>query len=85
MILKFKYGFIFEDFTYGWYEQELYRLPSTSADKKTYGLKKLTSILVGNKVGYRIKRQKFTIEQLKGKTIFIDKEYQVINDSVDIP
>lgn len=85
MILKFNYGFIFEDFTYGWNQQDLYRLPSTSADKKTYGLKKLTPILVGNNVGYRIKRQKFTIEQLKEKTIFIEKEYQVINDTTDMP
>jgi hypothetical protein len=33
----------------------------------------------------RIKQQKFSLKQLKDRTIFIDKEYQVIGDSVDIP
>jgi hypothetical protein len=84
MILKFKYGFEYEGFLYGWNNKELYRLPSTSGNK-SYGLKKLDSIVVGNSVGYRIKQQKFSINQLKNRTIFIDKEYQVIKNEVDIP
>ena len=84
MILKFKYGFEYNDFLYGWNNKELYRLPSKSGNK-SYGLKKLDSIVVGNSIGYRIKQQKFSLKQLKDRTIFIDKEYQVIGDSVDIP
>lgn len=84
MILKFKYGFEYNGFLYGWYEKELYRLPSTSGNKK-FGLKKLESIVIGNSIGYRIKRDKLTINQLKEKTIFIDKEIQVITENVDIP
>ncbi len=45
MILKFKYGFEYNDFLYGWNNKELYRLPSKSGNK-SYGLKKLDSIVV---------------------------------------
>jgi hypothetical protein len=84
MIIKFKYGFEYDGFLYGWNNKDLYRLPSTSGNK-SYGLKKLDAIVVGNGIGYRIKKQKLSLKQLKDKTIFIDKEYQVINDTVDIP
>ena len=84
MILKFKYGFEYDGFLYGWNNKDLYRLSSKSGNK-SYGLKKLDSIVVGNSTGYRIKKQKFSLNQLKERTIFIDKEYQVIGDSVDIP
>jgi hypothetical protein len=84
MILKFKYGFEYDGFLYGWNNKDLYRLPSVSGNK-SYGLKKLESIIVGNGVGYRIKTKKLSVNQLKQLTIFIDKEYQVITDSVDIP
>lgn len=83
MIIKFDYGFIHEDFIFGWNKEELYRLPSTSGNK-TYGLKKLNQIMVGVKVGYRIKKEKYTIQQLKDRTIFMEKEFQII-DSPDIP
>ena len=84
MIIKFKYGFEYDGFLYGWNNKDLYRLPSTSGNK-SYGLKKLDAIVVGNGIWYRIKKQKLSLKQLKDKTIFIDKEYQVINDTVDIP
>jgi hypothetical protein len=83
MILNFKYGFEHEGFLYGWNNKELYRLPSKSGNKN-YGLKKINSIIVGNQVGYRIKREKFSVNQLKEKTILINKEYQVIKDN-DLP
>lgn len=84
MIINFKYGFEYDGFLYGWNNKDLYRLPSKSGNK-SYGLKKLDSIIVGNGVGYRIKKQKLSIKQLKEMTIFIDKEYQIIKDNVDMP
>ncbi len=84
MTIQFKYGFIYDGFMYGWHKKELYRLPSTSGNK-SYGIKKLSTILVGTKVGYRIKRQKFTVEQLKQKSTEINKEFELITDTIDLP
>lgn len=83
-IINFKYGFQHENFIYGWHKKELYRLPSLSGNR-SYGLKKLDIIKVGNLLGYRIKGQKFSINQLKDKTVFINKNYTIITDTVDIP
>lgn len=81
--MKFKYGFWHKDFLYGWYQQELYRLPSNNGNKN-YGLKKLNPIKVGNKSGYRVKRDKLTIDQLEEKTIVINQEISKIEDK-DLP
>ena len=83
MLLKFKYGFEYLGFQYGWLNKELYRLPSTSGNYH-YGLKKLNIIKVGNKKGYRIKKQKLTIEQIKERTVLIKTEIIVVKDK-DIP
>lgn len=83
MVLKFKYGFEYLGFQYGWLNKELYRLPSTSGNYH-YGLKKLNIIKVGNKKGYRIKRDRMTIEQLKVRTTLIEREVAIIKDK-DIP
>jgi len=84
MILIFKYGFEFNGFLFGWNSKELYRLPSVSGVKH-YGLKKLPQITVGNKIGYRIKREKFTIDQLKYKTQLIKPiEINILKDK-DLP
>ena len=83
MIIRFKYGFFYKDFLYGWHQKELYRLPSNSGNKK-YGLKKLNVIQIGNKTGYRIKRDKLTINQLEQKTIVINQEISQIKDQ-DVP
>ena len=82
--MRFKYGFDWGGFQYGWKNHELYRLPSTSGSK-SYGLKKLSLIKVGNVDGYHIKRQKFTVQQLKDKTTSIEKEYDIIKDTKDVP
>jgi len=84
MILNFKYGFNHDGFLYGWQNQELYRLPSTSGNK-SYGLKKLSLIPVGNVEGYRIKRQKFSIQQLLDRTDTINVKIKVIKDSIHLP
>ena len=83
MIINFEYGLIHKGFEYGWYKKDLYRLPSTS-NNKNYGFKKLASITIGNGVGYRLKRDKFTTGQLREKTIIINKKISIIK-SDDCP
>lgn len=63
MLIEFKYGFEYRGFLYAWYRKELYRLPSLSVNKRKYGIKKLNIIKVGNKKGYRIKRDMLSITQ----------------------
>ena len=75
MTLTFRYGFEHKGFVYGWCKKELYRLPSESC-LKTFCLKKLNKIMIGNKEGYRVKRDKFTIEQLQAKTELFNKYYE---------
>ena len=81
MILRFKYGFDYKGIPYGWLKGKLYRLPYNSKDKRSYPLKELESILIGNKVGYRVGRDKKTIEQLEVLTNRINFEYNKIVDS----
>jgi hypothetical protein len=86
MTIRFKYGFEYGGFLYGWKNHDLYRLPSTSGNK-LYGLKKLSLITVGNGSGYHIKRQKFSITQLRDRTTeFAEiKTIKIINDTKDLP
>ncbi|MBK7362770.1 MAG: hypothetical protein IPJ01_10780 [Micavibrio sp.] len=84
MILNFKYGFSYDGFLYGWQNKKLYRLPSTSGNK-SYGLKELSLIPVGNGEGYRIKRQKFSVQQLLDRSDVIDVKIKVIKDSIHLP
>lgn len=84
MNIIFKYGFEYDGFLYGWNKKELYRLPSKSGNK-SYGLKKLDKINVGNTFGYRLKGAKLSIYQLKQLTTEINIEIPVIEDCVDIP
>ena len=84
MIISFKYGFEHDDFIFGWHKKELYRLPILVKGRK-YGLKKLSLINVGRQQGYRVKRQKLSIEQLRQKTIFINRQVEVIQGVPDMP
>lgn len=84
MVLVFKYGFEFDGFLYGWNNKDLYRLPSNSGNK-FYGIKKLDVIKVGSGLGYRIKREKLSINQIKLLTVAIDKEYEILEDKIHIP
>jgi len=85
MNLIFKYGFQYDGFLYGWNKKELYRLPSKSGNK-SYGLKKLEQIKVGNSSGYRLKGAKLSIFQLKQLTAEIEEmTFQLLDDCVDIP
>jgi hypothetical protein len=72
MIITFKYGIEHEGFYYGWFAKELYRLPSTSG-RYTYGIRKLKQIIVGNQLGYRLKKDKFSMKQLYDRTVLIPK------------
>lgn len=84
MIITFKYGIEHEGFYYGWFAKELYRLPSTSG-RYTYGLRKLNQIIVGNQMGYRLKKDKFSMKQLYDRTMLIPKVEINIIKSKDIP
>ena len=59
----FKYGFNVNNMRYGWYKNKLYRLPS-NIKLRNYSFKELKEILIGNKIGYRLMKKKFTVEQL---------------------
>lgn len=77
MIRIYRYGFKYKNFTFGWFKKNLYRLPSES-NLKFYPLKKLNIIDIGNKKGYRIVRDKKTIEQLQEMTEVINYKH-IIN------
>ncbi|QQV91498.1 hypothetical protein M1M25_gp063 [Tenacibaculum phage Gundel_1] len=64
MVIKFKYGFEYKNFLYGWNKKELYRLPII-VHKRSYPLKKLNSIKINSHKGYRIVKDKKTIKQLQ--------------------
>ena len=80
----FKYGFEIDGMKYSWFKKELYRLPST-INLRSYQFKKLPEILIGNKIGYRLMRKKYTIEQLKIVTIPILEVKIIENYHNDLP
>lgn len=77
MIIKYKYGFSYKEFLFGWKDKELFRLP-TVKKLRAYPLRKLDKILIGNNDGYRIVRDRKTIKQLMEITEIINHNY-VIN------
>lgn len=83
MVMNFKYGFEEKGFIFGWKDKELYRLSSIRRGRH-YPLKKLKKIIVGNQAGYNINRKKQSINQLLDKTVLINKQVAVVQDS-DVP
>lgn len=79
MIQNFKYGFEYKGFNFGWKDKKLFRLPTTTKDLRSYPLKELPIIEIGKKKnkGYRIVRDKKTIEQLMEITEVIDYKYEI--------
>ena len=73
-MIVIKYGVSHNNITYGWFEKELYRLP-IKIGLRYFGLKKLKLIPIGNKFGYKLSQKKFTIEQLKEKTVLLEKVF----------
>jgi hypothetical protein len=72
MIIKFSHGFEYKGVRYGWYENELYRLPYTSESGKVYAdLKKIEPKYIGKQkstIGYRCQRDWLTQNRIKGLT-----------------
>lgn len=85
MAIQFTIGFKHKGLQYGWKDGELYRLPSMKSGK-TYQIKKLSLIKVGNKQGYRCMRDKLTLEQLahKSKPINVKVELKKHKDLPDL-
>lgn len=85
-ILKFKYGFEYKGFEYGWLLEELWRLPSKSGSR-LYPLKKLKKVKGARKgfVGYRLKQDLVSMAQLQSLTKTINKEFEFIRKSKDTP
>lgn len=71
MVRNYKYGFEYRGFTFGWFKKELYRLPSI-VHLRSYPIRKLNKIKVGNKDGYRVVRDRLTVDQLMEMTEVID-------------
>ena len=82
-MIDFKYGFEHKGFVFGWHQKQLYRLPS--ANGKCYPLKKLNEIKVGKQIGYRIRRDKFSLRQLQAKTILIYRNIFIAEKNNDLP
>jgi hypothetical protein len=85
MIWNFKYGFEYKGFNFGWKDKKLFRLPSEK-NLRNYPLKELKLIKIGNKEGYRVVRDKKTINQLMEITETINFKY-IVNGKkhVDCP
>lgn len=83
MITKVTYGIEANGLIYGWINKELYRLP-VAKGRRSYGLKKMRSCIIGNKVGYYINRKKRTIDQLLEMTTIINREIHRVRHG-DIP
>lgn len=79
MLHNYKYGFTYKGFKFGWRDKKLYRLPSI-VNNRFYPIKELSEIMIHNKVGYRIVRDKKTIEQLKEITVQIDYDHVTVSD-----
>lgn len=76
MTLNFKFGFNYKGLNFGWKDKHLYRLPSVK-NSRTYPLKKLSLIEVGRKKGYRVMRDRLTVDQLMEMNEVIDYTYSV--------
>ena len=79
----FKYGFIYKEFVYGWWKKELYSLPQT-VNQRSYAMRKLEQIMIGNNVGYRIGGDKKTIDQLEVLTTIYNHFVPKVKD-LDLP
>ena len=76
MIIKFKYGFYFEEKLYGWSDKKLHRLPQMIG-QRFYPLKECGKY----DKGYFLGAKRKSLEQLESMTIVIDKEVSIVKDS----
>jgi len=81
----FKYGFTYKGITYGWKNEQLYRLPSIISGRH-FPLKKMNLIPIGMSKGYRVASDRKTIPQLTELTKEINFEYEIVgSESNDLP
>lgn len=65
---KFKEGFDYKGFSFGWYNNQLFRLPNES-NGRYYGLKSVPLIKLSKSgKGYRLVRDKKSLGQVKSMT-----------------
>ena len=81
--MKFIYGFIYKEVTYGWFKMELYRLPFVK-NKRSYSLIKVPFYFYKTTVVYNIQRNKITLNRLKLMTKEINIKIEIIQ-SDDCP
>lgn len=82
MILKFRYGFVFNGYLYGGLDGKLFRLPQ-NINKISLPLKEMKKIKVGKKYGYLLHPSKRkSIAQIKSMLTFIDKEVQLFDNEM---
>jgi hypothetical protein len=65
--VHFTTGFEYKGLTFGWIGKKLFRLPGI-LNNRQIGLRKLPVIIVGNKRGYRLARDRKTIDQALAMT-----------------
>lgn len=80
----FSVGFEYKDVRYGFSKKKLYRLPYEK-DGRHYGLMVMPQINVGNKKGYRIQRDKLSINRIKNITIAVSWEVEQVFKHKDCP
>lgn len=77
--MKFKKGFAYGKYMYGWYKKELYRLPKYN-EKYTITLKKLKLVDVGVKKGYCVGGKRKSLSILEKLTTDINIFVPLNND-----
>ena len=82
MIVKYKYGFEYKGFSFGWSKKKLFRLPTTK-NLRSYPLKELSKISIGKKEGYRLMRDRKTIDQIMELTETINYTHVVSGKGSD--
>jgi hypothetical protein len=81
--MLFRYGVEWKGYMFGWFEKELYRLPIKA--EKNLLLKKLNPIKVGKRIGYRLRRDKLSVEQIKSMTKVINVKVEILKPNKDLP
>ncbi len=85
MTLLFKIGFTFQGFNYGWFEGDLYRLPSKGV-RRHYPLKKL-DLKTREKAApfYCLKKAKKTVQFCKDISKEFSKPIEFLIEHQDLP
>jgi hypothetical protein len=79
MIIRYKYGFFYDEKLYGWNKKKLYRLPQMIGTR-FYGLKECAPW----KDGFILGANRKSASQLKSMTVVINEEIQIVQGD-DLP